>query len=87
MAINRVVGPGSATHLERYVTNGQGRILSTDEALDANEAVNGYHERDDHREVVSHPEGVGGTSLAKQVTRADNYLLKDRQLNYELHIT
>ena len=67
MAINRVVGPGSATHLERYVTNGQGLILSTDEALDANEAVNRYHERDDHREVVSHPEGVGGTSLAKQV--------------------
>ncbi|MGB7533883.1 MAG: hypothetical protein WA977_13070, partial [Halobacteriota archaeon] len=42
-------------------------ILSTDEALDANEAVNSYQERDDHREVVSHSEDVGGTSLAKQV--------------------
>jgi hypothetical protein len=31
--------------------------------------VNSYQERDDHREVVSHPEDVGGTSLAKQVWR------------------
>jgi len=67
LAINIIVEPRSATYLERYVTTGKCLILSTDEALDANEAVNSYQERDDHREVVSHPEDVGGTSLAKQV--------------------
>ena len=70
LAINIIVEPRSATYLERYVTTGKCLILSTDEALDANEAVNSYQERDDHREVVSHPEDVGGTSLAKQVISA-----------------
>lgn len=69
LAINIIVEPRSATYLERYVTTGKCLILSTDEALDANEAVNSYQERDDHREVVSHPEDVGDTSLAKQVHR------------------
>jgi len=67
LTINIIVEPRSATYLERYVTTGKCLILSTDEALDANEAGNSYQERDDHREVVSHSEDVGGTSLAKQV--------------------
>ena len=62
LAINRLAKSESATHFERYVTNGKPLIRSTDGVLDANESVNSCQERDNPRSVVSHHEDVGGTS-------------------------
>ena len=68
LAINRLAESESATHFERYVTNGKPLIRSTDGVLDANESVNSCQERDNPRSVVSHHEDVGGTSSLNRWT-------------------